>query len=147
MFARPTWMDFAWPELGVRETPGDGNNPRVLEYGAATSLHPSQDSVAWCSTFANWAMKQAGIPGTNSAAARSWLTWGAQTQEACGAVAILSRGTNPAQGHVGFFLHRAAGRVWLLGGNQGDCVSVMGFDASRLLDLRWPVSPPGPLVT
>jgi uncharacterized protein (TIGR02594 family) len=131
------WMDFAWPELGVRETPGPGNNPRVLTYHKSTTLLASSDEVAWCSAFACWCVENAGVKSTDSAAARSWLSWGVSCGDRYGAVAVLSRGTNVAQGHVGFFLHRAAGRIWLLGGNQGDAVSVASFDAIRLLDLRW----------
>ena len=138
MTGRPTWMDFAWPELGVKETPGPGSNPRVLEYHAATNLHASDDAVAWCSAFVNWCMQRASITGTNSAAARSWLGWGVRTQEAYGAIAVLERGPNPTLGHVGLLIHRAAGRIWLLGGNQGDAVSVASFDVARLIDLRWP---------
>src|SRR5258707_11602572 len=51
------------------------NNPRILEYFTATTLHTKKESTSWCSAFVNWCMRQSGIAGTRSAAARSWLKW------------------------------------------------------------------------
>ncbi|MBN8909802.1 MAG: hypothetical protein J0H99_25115, partial [Rhodospirillales bacterium] len=55
-----------------------------------------------------------------------------------GAVAVLSRGDDPNAGHVGFLLSDTNGKLYLLGGNQGDAVTVASFDKARLLGLRWP---------
>src|SRR5690606_23551067 len=55
-------------------------------------------------------------------------------------IAVLSRGSNPAQGHVGFVLGAAEDKLFLLGGNQKDAVSVQSFPVARLLGLRWPVA-------
>lgn len=136
---RTEWLYVALLELGdgVAELPGDRNNPRVVEYHASTGLGASPDAVPWCSSFVNWCMKRVGIPRTKSAAARSWLNWGEPTDRP-GGVAVLTRGPNPAAGHVGFYLGEREGSLYLLGGNQGDRVSIAKFPVARLLGIRWP---------
>ncbi|MEM1307595.1 MAG: glycosyl hydrolase 108 family protein, partial [Pseudomonadota bacterium] len=51
---------------------------------------------------------------------------------------VLSRGSNPALGHVGFLVGATADALFLLGGNQSDQVNVTRFARSRLLGLRLP---------
>jgi lysozyme family protein len=71
--------------------------------------------------------------------ARSYLAWGETLSEPrTGAVAVLSRGSDPSLGHVGFLVGLTPSEAVLLGGNQGDAVSVATFPRSRLLGLRWP---------
>lgn len=135
------WMQVARGELGVAETPGPRHTNRILEYHATTTLRATSDEIAWCSSFVNWVFVQAGILGTSSAAARSWLDWGCEInapREGC--VAVLSRGLNPASGHVGFYVGSDGGRVRLLGGNQGNAVSIASFPASRVLGYRLPIA-------
>lgn len=48
------WLDLAEAEIGIKEVPGTGDNPRVLEYHSATSYGAPHDSVPWCSSFINW---------------------------------------------------------------------------------------------
>jgi lysozyme family protein len=55
-------------------------------------------------------------------------------------VAVLSRTADPALGHVGFVVGWTDGRLMLLGGNQGDAVTVAAFDRRRLLGLRRPAA-------
>ncbi|MCK9912991.1 hypothetical protein MXD81_27815, partial [Microbacteriaceae bacterium K1510] len=60
--------------------------------------------------------------------ARSYLQWGEALGEArFGAIAVLSRGSDPAAGHVGFLVGETQGHVVLLGGNQGDAVGVAAY--------------------
>jgi uncharacterized protein (TIGR02594 family) len=135
----PPWLKTAEGEVGIKEAPGKADNPRVLEYHAATSLGAKDDSVAWCSAFVNWCMKQNDIPRTNSASARSWLNWGVRlAAPRKGCVTVLKRGNNPVQGHVAFYVGDAAGGFRLLGGNQTDQVKVSTFPKSMLLGYRWP---------
>lgn len=134
----PRWLVTAIGELGVSEVRG-GENPRILEYHATTSLRATEDEVSWCSSFCNWCLSRAGIRGTGSAAARSWLSWGDELKAPrLGCIVVLSRGTNPAQGHVGFFLDSGVLGVYLVNGNVGDRVAVSLFQHSRVLGYRWP---------
>jgi uncharacterized protein (TIGR02594 family) len=135
----PPWLDKAFHELGVKELPGPADNPRIVEYHKTTSLKASDDEVAWCSSFVNFCMSQAGTKGSGSAAARSWMQWGKALDEPRrGCVVVLKRGTNPANGHVAFFLQSRGAMLELLGGNQGNQVKIQSFPKSQLLGFRWP---------
>lgn len=135
------WMPIATGELGVREAlvPGE-TNPRVAQYLGSTNLHRSlahDDSTPWCSGFVNWCIEKAGFVGTDSAAARSWISWGRPLDvPRRGCIVVLSRGSKG--GHVGFFIRRSATTLEVLGGNQSNSVSVAGYDSTRLLALRVP---------
>lgn len=134
----PPWLKTALEEVGVAEVPGSGNNPRILEYHHQTRLNASQDDVPWCSSFANWVMRQNGVKGSGEANARSWLDWGVESKPRLGAVVVLSRSQNPALGHVGFMLAQRGGIVHLVSGNVNDQVTVDGFGTVRILGYRWP---------
>jgi uncharacterized protein (TIGR02594 family) len=133
------WMPIALAELGTTEDAGDGSNPRVVEYLRSTSLGrgmASTDATPWCSAFVNWCVESAGLSGTNSAAARSWLNWGKPLEvPRRGCVVVLSR---DGGGHVGFFLRTSPVGIWLLGGNQNNRVMEAAYHPSRLLGFRVP---------
>lgn len=136
----PDWMIIATAETGVRTFPHGQSNPRIGEYHALTNIRGYDDKASWCSSFVNWALAQAGIRGTGSALARSWLTWGEPLNEPVpGCIAVLSR-EDPAgwKGHVGFFLRRDADNVYLLGGNQLEEVREHFYPRSAVLGYRWP---------
>lgn len=136
------WMEIAYHELGVAEVPGPGDNPRVVEYLQSTTLGApdnENDETPWCSAFVNWCITQAGLQGTDSAWARSWLEWGREPEspdEWKGCICVLSRGTN--SGHVGFLVDWDDEQVKLLGGNQSDAVSEAWFPVERVLGYRVP---------
>jgi uncharacterized protein (TIGR02594 family) len=139
---QPRWLAFAWADLGVAGTPGPANTQRVLRYYADAG-HPeiADDDVAWCAAFTGACLERAGVPGTRSLLARSYLDWGEPLDDArTGAIAVLSRGGDPSLGHVGFLIGETPSAVILLGGNQGNAVTVSAFPRSRLLGLRWPGS-------
>lgn len=135
------WLKIARKELGVKETPGAGDTPRIVEYLKSTTLGRSDnenDETPWCSAFVNWVLKQAGVePRTNSAWARSWLNWGVATDEPVpGTIVVFSRGSNA--GHVGFYLNEDDDRIHVLGGNQGNAVTIAFFPKANLLGYREP---------
>ena len=131
-----TPYEIAKGEIGVKEVRG-GENPRILEYDACTSLHATDDETPWCSAFVNWCCKQAGIEGTGLANARSWLKWGKELGKPVeGCIVILKRPPNPASGHVAFFVRQQGDMVELLGGNQGDQVKLSWFHAADVLGYR-----------
>jgi uncharacterized protein (TIGR02594 family) len=141
---QPRWLDHAWADLGVAEIAGTRDNTRVVRYYADVG-HPevSNDEVAWCAAFLGACLERAGIGSTRSLLARSYLDWGAPADEPrYGAVAVLNRGSDPSLGHVGFLVGETASDIILLGGNQGDAVSVQAFPRSRLLGYRWPPATP-----
>lgn len=133
----PKWLHIALDELGTSEVVG-GENPRILDYHSATSLRALEDEVPWCSSFANWCLREAGIKGTNSAAARLFLKWGEECEARPGALAVFARGSSAWQGHVAFLLQETPTGAWVIGGNQGNKVSVAIYPLSKLLGYRWP---------
>jgi len=140
-------FDIAMKELGTAEIFGDTHNSRIVEYHAATSLRAMSDGIAWCASFVNWCLKKASIDGTNSARARSFLTWGVAVslEEAQrGDIVVLSRGTNVLFGHVGFFAGQEGKSVLVLGGNQSNNVSISPYPLHRILSIRRAIMPSPP---
>jgi uncharacterized protein (TIGR02594 family) len=135
-------LSVALMEVGQREIAGLAANVRIAEYHHATTLPAdlaASDETAWCSSFLVWCCAQVGIASTRSAAARSWLSWGRAleaSESKFGGIAVLSRPPNPASGHVGLWVGQRGDRVYLLGGNQGNAVSVQSFPVSRVLSVR-----------
>ncbi|MEQ1651089.1 MAG: TIGR02594 family protein [Hyphomicrobium sp.] len=137
---QPAWLAAAWADFGVREKAGVSNEARVVGYFAEAG-HPEikGDAAPWCAAFVGAMLARSGFKHTGSLMARSYMRWGAPLNEPkFGGIAVLSRGSDPFAGHVGFLVGSAAGRIFLLGGNQGDAVSVEAFDAERVLGYRWP---------
>lgn len=141
----PPWLLTAFGEVGTHEVPGPGAEPRIVQYAATTTLAATSDEVPWCSSFVNWCLTKNGLVGTNSAAARSWLTWGIASLPKLGAVAVFRRGPAVAPGpgfyapgHVAFFVYADGNQLICLGGNQKDAVSLSAFPESRLIGYRWP---------
>jgi uncharacterized protein (TIGR02594 family) len=134
----PPWLDVVRGEMGVREIAGKENNARIVEYHASTKGKARTDEVAWCSSFANWAMEKAGIQGPDSARALDWLKWGQSIPgPALGAVAVIDW-HNGGKGHVGFVVGRSGDRVVLAGGNQGDAVQFRTYKLSQIASFRVP---------
>lgn len=136
-------MRIAYAELGVHESPGGVFNPRIMRYMHGVGLHPTDDSAApWCAALVNWVLMQAGMRGTGSAAARSFLGWGLPVipvSAQLGDVVVLWRNQpNGPFGHVGFFVDQDSKTMSLLGGNQADAVSVATYPKKRLLAVRRP---------
>lgn len=130
-------LNIALAELGQSEEKAPGeHNPRIVEYHAAVSLRATDDETPWCSSFANWVLDQAGISGTDSAAARSFLKWGVECKPTPGCIVVLRRGKSAWMGHVGFLVSDDHSTVTLVGGNQSDSVSVKKFNRADVLGYR-----------
>lgn len=134
--------------LGVKETAGATSTPIVLAMLQLDQSWAEDDAIAWCSAFVNFCCFVLGLRRSKSLAARSWLLVGRSiplTDAQVGYdVVILARGdgaqpgaeTIAAPGHVGFYAGQDATHVLLLGGNQGDAVSLAPFPKSRILGIR-----------
>lgn len=131
------FLQAAFQEMNVKEVKGKNHNPRILQYHNTTKLKASTDEVPWCSAFVNFIVMKCGVRGTESALARSWEKWGYEIEKAIpGCVVVLSRGANPMYGHVGFYLYETKKNIYILGGNQGDAVSIAAYPKSRLVSYR-----------
>ncbi len=124
---------------------GDGNQ-RIHEYFSATTFHPPVGThEAWCSAFANWCMRQAGIEGTKFAAAASWVSWGDELKtprHGCVMAIHWARADGGSGNHVTFFDHAAGGKIFYFGGNQTKLheisLSEAGPGAFASIHYRWP---------
>jgi uncharacterized protein (TIGR02594 family) len=147
----PPWIEIAQAELGVHENSLPGQqNKRIIEYHSTTTLKATEDEVPWCSSFVNWVMKQAHYTGTGSAAAKSWLDWGASLQGTprLGAITVIKRkganqdaATGSSTGfHVAFYVSSTPTHIRLLGGNQSDSVKYSNFPLASydVKTYRWP---------
>jgi uncharacterized protein (TIGR02594 family) len=145
----PKWYRLATEELGQQEIRGATHNSRIVAYQQATGLRATDDETPWCGSFVAWCLREADIPykAARAAAARSWLSWGRRLDTpTIGCVVVFWRGKRDGwQGHVGFYAGRAKnGDILVLGGNQGDSVSIRPYPADRLLGYRWPETVPLP---
>jgi uncharacterized protein (TIGR02594 family) len=117
----------------------NAQNAALREYMANGGVNLDPAVTAWCAGAANAAIQAAGGKGTGSNMARSFLDYGQPvTDPQKGDIAVFSRG-NPSgqEGHVGFFDgYNPDGTIRVLGGNQGDKVSIASYDPSRLLGFR-----------
>lgn len=132
----PPWMKIALAEMGVKER-RNGENPRIIEYHAATTLKAKEDEVPWCSSFVSWCLEQSGTKSTKNAWARSYLAWGQPLKKPTyGCIMVFERGTD--SGHVGFYVGESQGVYKILGGNQADEVNIKEYPKYRFLGARWP---------
>ncbi|MGL4396608.1 MAG: TIGR02594 family protein [Hyphomicrobium sp.] len=139
------WLEAAWHEQGVREIEGPRSNDRVRGYFREVGrADVTSDEVAWCAAFAGAMLEEGGIDidaiaPANRLLANSYLKIGTPiSAPRMGALCVLARGKDPAQGHVGFVVGWTDDTIKLLGGNQNDQVSVETFRRDRIRGLRWP---------
>lgn len=130
-------LDIARTVLGKAEGPDRAALMDYLTTGGA-NLDPA--TTAWCAAFVNSTLEQAGMQGTGSNMARSFLGWGEEVdQPQPGDIGVWPRGDpNGPYGHVGFVesVDPRTGMVNLLGGNQGNAVSVQQRAMADALGFR-----------
>ena len=144
-----TPYDLAQRYIGIAELSGEKNHPLVQWWLSLCGFSlETPDSTPWCSAFVNGMAWELRLGRSKSAAARSWLSVGTPVDLKDARpgydVVILERGTGVqpgpstthAPGHVGFYAGVADGMVHVLGGNQGDQVSVAAFAVTRVLGIR-----------
>jgi len=129
-------------ELGQKEVPGSGNNPAIVGYAREAGFDwVNDDETPWCSIFVNWVAMKAGLVRSKQANARSWLLVGqnADTSPLPGDIVIFRRGSPASwEGHVGIFFGFSyeGTKVYCLGGNQGNQVSISAYPKDTVLGFR-----------
>ena len=117
----------------------DADRKALAAFIAKAGIKIDPASESWCAAFTNAVLYANGIKGTGAVNARSFLEWGkGTTTPKQGDIVVLWRGSPSSwKGHVGFFKgFDPQGNVLILGGNQGDQVSIEAFAASRVLGFR-----------
>ena len=94
--------------------------------------------IPWCAAFVNRVLELSGVEGTDSLMARSFLGFGqAVKRPRVGDIVVLTRGSNPRSGHVGFYVGEGVqGRIRVLGGNQRHQVSIAEYPRAQVLGYR-----------
>jgi hypothetical protein len=135
-------------------------------HGATTLGQFTDDAISWCSSFINRGAWHCRLQRSKLAAARSWVgvgvpltfargadgVWTTDAQRAANDIVVLKRGTDHGPeagdgeggfakgtwppGHVGIFMGFEGDKVWVLGGNQGNNVSLARFNAADVIALR-----------
>ena len=128
-------------EIGVKEVKGSQHSPQIMKYAKEAGFENyKSDETAWCSLFANWVAHKAGLERSNNLTARSWLNVGLpiDNPEPGDIVVFWRNKIDSWQGHVAFYVGFSSDhtRVYCLGGNQGDQVSLTAYKADRLLGFR-----------
>lgn len=137
------WLKKAWKEIGQAEIPGIRNNPRIIFYHSFCTLRAALETVSWCSAFMCFIF---GLKfSTKSAAARSWIDWrygiplDIEAIIPRGALLVFRSAKGPGFGHTAFYLADAGtDHYWVLGGNQGDAVSIAKWPKADLIAALWP---------
>lgn len=134
-------LQIATQELGVQEISGVNHEPRIISYAHEVGMKwVNSDETPWCSIFVNWVCSKAGVARSDKASARSWTQIGqAIDNPKPGDIVVFWRESPHSwKGHVGFFMgfSRDLARVYCLGGNQGDSVSIDAYDSSKVIRYR-----------
>lgn len=140
--ADPAWLAAARRHLGLRELPGPGSNPEIVEWAKAeggwVAEYYKGDDIPWCALFVCHCLREAGVQDPATLAAADFAAWGqplARGAVAPGAVLVFKR---PGGGHVGFYVGERPDAYRVLGGNQSDAVTETWVARERLYAVRWP---------
>ena len=135
----PRIIDEALKLYGIKEIPGPKNAPEIMGWARALGLEKEYvaDQVPWCGLFAAIVVHRAGwSPVAAPLWARNWSKFGkASLTPGLGDILPFKR---DAGGHVGFYIGEDATTYHVLGGNQGDSVSIVRIAKNRMLGARRP---------
>jgi uncharacterized protein (TIGR02594 family) len=124
---------------GTAEVSGARDNPTIIAWAAETGLRNiyTADSIPWCGLFMALVALRAGKSFPSSPLwALSWAKFGVEAgQPRLGDVLTFTR---KGGGHVALYVGEDARAFHVLGGNQGDCVSITRVDKMRLYRARRP---------
>lgn len=142
----PFWLTVARRNLHVVETPGKATTPAIERWLINLKAWWRDDETPWCGVFVAECLREASqARPAHWYRALAWKDWGLSLETpTLGCIVVFARAGG---GHVGFFVGRdERGRLMILGGNQGNRVSIAPFDASRVVAYRWPATTPLPPV-
>lgn len=132
--------------LGVKEIVGKSNNPIIMNWAVELGLKSvySADEIPWCGLFIAYCAHSAGLKVVNKPLwALSWSEWGTEVKEPMlGDILTFKR---DGGGHVGIYVGEDNSHYHVLGGNQGDSVSISRIAKNRLFKARrttWKIAQP-----
>ena len=139
------WIAEGLKTLGWHEVADNAKLSAWLKSGGKYLGNPS--ALPWCGDWAETCIEKAlpdepwpGPVGTNPFFAQNWSSFGVATAPTRGA-AVAFRWSASA-GHVGFLIGQSGANYVILGGNQGNRVSIAEFPKSAAIATRWPATFP-----
>ncbi|KYG82556.1 C40 family peptidase [Roseivirga echinicomitans] len=134
-------LKIAFEELGVSEILGSEHEKKILQYAQDSGFETiKDDETPWCSIFVNFCCHRLDYKKSGKANARSWMQVGTKVNDPLpGDIVVFWReSVHSWKGHVGFFLGFSpkGDKVFCLGGNQANSVSVAAYDAQKVLGFR-----------
>lgn len=136
----PSWMFNARHYLGTAEIPGPKTSAVIGKWLHRLKAWWNEDETPWCGTYVAAIMAEVDYSRPRHwYRARAWLDWGHKLDKPVpGCIVIFER---KGGGHVGFVVGETKdGHLLVLGGNQGNRVSIAPFSKDRVLGYRWPIS-------
>ena len=136
----PTWLAEARKHIGEREIKGAKHSSWIVSLWKKIKRGGiKDDETPWCAAFVGACLEDVGIVSSRFESAKSYETWGVDLKApTLGCIVVLTR---EGGGHVGFAVgHNGAGKLLILGGNQGDEVNIRAFGHDRTISAkyRWP---------
>lgn len=123
---------------GTTELIGPQNNPIIMSWAHETNLkYYTNDEIPWCGLYMAIIMKRSGRDVVKDPLwARNWANFGVKIETPMlGDILVFSRGNG---GHVGLYIFENKTHYGVLGGNQGDTVSIVMIAKNRLIASRRP---------
>ena len=124
---------------GLKEVFGSKHNPEIVKMFHDIGYNwINDDETAWCSAALNYFCKKLGYERSGKLNARSWLNMTIKvTKPEMGDIVILWRDNpNSWQGHVGLYISDDKDKIYILGGNQDNMISIRSYYKSRVLGYR-----------
>lgn len=140
----PKWIEEAQRHIGLKEVPGKADNPTIQRWLKTLNAWWFDDATPWCGTTVAYCMKHAGFEVPKMwMRAKAWIDWGQTLRRPVhGCIVVFER---QGGGHVGFVVGEdGKGNLMVLGGNQGDKVSIAPFSVTRAIAYRYPPGLPIP---
>lgn len=132
--------------IGTKEIVGKKHNQVILDWAKELELDKvyTADEIPWCGLFVAYCAHKAGVQVVDKPLwALNWANYGTKvTEPMLGDILTFKR---DGGGHVGIYVGEDKDCYHVLGGNQGNSVSVSRILKSRLYQARrtkWKVAQP-----
>jgi len=126
--------------FGTKEVVGSRHNPVIIGWAKEVNLGNiyKSDEIPWCGLFMAVVIKRADRqPVTDPLGALNWNRFGAPVEKPM--LGDILTFTRKGGGHVGIYVGEDTSAYHVLGGNQGNQVSIVRIAKSRLSQARRPI--------